>query len=56
MKELIDLVKQTPILPNITSITWFDEGEGSEDGDDWDWSLHNKLIKTIQRTFPHIKL
>jgi hypothetical protein len=56
MKELIDLVKQKPILPNIASISWVDDWTCSEEGYYWDLSLFNKLLKTIRCTFPHIKL
>jgi hypothetical protein len=47
MKELIDLMKQTPILPNIASISWCDNGG------DWNSSLHKELLKTIEDKFPH---
>jgi hypothetical protein len=56
MRELVGLIKQKPILPNIASITWSDEAECSEEGDDWDWNLLGELLKTFNRTFPHLKL
>jgi hypothetical protein len=56
MKELINLLEQTPILPNIASISWYDDGDYSEEGDDWDGDLHDKLIKTFRCTFPHSEL
>jgi hypothetical protein len=56
MKELVDLMEKTPILPNIASITWYDDDYCSEEEDDWDWDLHSKLLKTFQHTFPRLKL
>ena len=56
MKELVDLMEQKPILPNIASITWYDDDSCSEEGDDWDWDLNSKLLKTFRHTFPRAKL
>jgi hypothetical protein len=56
MKELINLLEQTPILPNIASISWYDYGDFFEEVEVWDGDLHNKLIKTFRHTFPHSEL
>jgi hypothetical protein len=56
MKELVDLMEQTPILPNIASITWFDYHDCAAYGELWDYDHLEKLIKTFQHTFPHAEI
>jgi len=52
MEELKNLMKQTPILPNVVSIEWYDDPDCA-DYVDWDYKQHESLVKTFQHTFPH---
>jgi hypothetical protein len=52
MKQLVDLMEQTPILPNATSILWIDDEECADEGE-WDWDIFEELLDTFKRKFPH---
>jgi hypothetical protein len=54
MKELKNLMKQTPILPNVVRIGWYDSADAA-DNVDWDYKQHESLLETFQHTFPHAK-
>jgi hypothetical protein len=49
MEELENLLKQTPILPNINIISWFDSVEK-------DYKQQKSLLETFLHTFPHAKV
>jgi hypothetical protein len=55
MEELKNLVKQTPILPNIVSFQWYFNVDYTE----WlcrDYEQHKSLLETFRHAFPHVKV
>jgi hypothetical protein len=56
MEELKNLMKQTPILPNIVSIQWCIDDELVVEFVNWDYEQHKSLLETFRHTFPHAKV
>jgi hypothetical protein len=56
MEELKNLMKHTPILPNIVSIQWCVDDERAYEYVNWDYKQHKSLLETLRHTFPHAKV